>query len=87
MIYEVFYSEAALKEIQQIPAKDAKKIYLKTEELGNNPRPKGYKKLEASKENMLRIRVGDYRILYTVEDTLEVVDIRRIGHRKDVYKK
>ena len=50
------------------------------------PRPPGSKKLVNSKEQTWRIRVGDYRILYTIEDQIKIVDIRKVGHRKDVYQ-
>ena len=51
-----------------------------------NPRPKGAKKLE-SKEEIWRIRIGDYRVLYAIEDVIKIIEVRNIGHRKDIYKK
>jgi len=40
-----------------------------------------------SEENLWRLRVGDYRIIYLIEDDIKIIEIRKIGHRKDVYKK
>jgi mRNA interferase RelE/StbE len=53
--------------------------------LGQNPRPQGAKKLR-DRDNLLRVRVGDYRILYRVEDDRLVVLVVRIGHRREVYR-
>ena len=49
--------------------------------------PPGCKKLKGKLyDNMWRIRVGDYRILYLIEDVVKVIDVKRIGHRKDIYQ-
>ena len=53
-------------------------------ELADNPRPHGYKKLKG--EDAYRIRVGDYRIIYEIEDNIILVTVVSVGHRKDVYK-
>ncbi len=52
--------------------------------LKNNPRPIGSKKLKGNSENW-RIRVGNYRIVYSIDDKISIVDIRKVGHRKDIY--
>jgi mRNA interferase RelE/StbE len=46
----------------------------------------GFKKLKGNYEDLYRIRIGDYRIIYSIEDKIQVVDIRQIGHRKDIYR-
>lgn len=86
MKYKVVFSKTALKELTSLPKVYAKKIYEKSESLAENPRPVGCKKLEGKKESIWRIRVGDYRILYTIDDFIRIVDIRNIGHRKDIYQ-
>jgi mRNA interferase RelE/StbE len=86
MSYEVVYSKSALKEIKSLPNQYVKKVFEKSEMLGLDPRPVGCKKLVGNKEEAWRIRVGDYRILYTIEEQIKVVDIRKVGHRKDIYK-
>jgi mRNA interferase RelE/StbE len=55
--------------------------------LSVNPRPAGAKQLAGSKEPLLyRIRVGDYRIIYEVQDDVVLVSVIHIGHRKDIYR-
>ena len=45
----------------------------------------GCLKLEGSDENLWRIRIGDYRVIYTIDDGIKIINIRRVRHRKDVY--
>jgi mRNA interferase RelE/StbE len=54
--------------------------------LATNPRPPGVKALQGD-SSILRIRVGDYRILYTIEDPVLLVLVVRIGHRREVYRR
>jgi mRNA interferase RelE/StbE len=55
------------------------------EKLADNPRPSGCKKLRGG-ANEWRIRIGDYRVVYTIEDNTKTVDVTRIAHRKEAYK-
>lgn len=52
--------------------------------LADNPRPAGYKKLKG--RDAFRIRVANYRIIYEIQDTILLVDVLDLGHRKDIYK-
>ncbi|MES2703077.1 MAG: type II toxin-antitoxin system RelE/ParE family toxin [Bacteroidota bacterium] len=83
--YQVIISKSAGKELRQFPREVISKVYLKMQTLGDNPRPQGCKKLEGYKEDMWRVRAGDYRIIYSIDDVVCIVDIRHIGNRKDVY--
>jgi mRNA interferase RelE/StbE len=74
-----------LKDLETLPAKSCKQVIKAIDQLAKDPRPQGCKKLKGEDEYMWRIRVGDYRVLYTIEDTVQIIDIRRIGHRKDIY--
>ncbi len=56
------------------------------ENLANNPRPSGCRKLQGS-EDAFRIRVGDYRIIYTVNDAVLILAIERVRHRREVYRR
>jgi mRNA interferase RelE/StbE len=76
--------EISLKGIISNPPPYNKKIVEAIDQLATNPRPVGYKKLKGSET--CRIRVADYRIIYTVEDVIRLIEIQRIGHRKDVYR-
>jgi mRNA interferase RelE/StbE len=62
-------------------------VFAKSRELENDPRPAGCKKLVGEKEELWRVRVGDYRIIYSIDDSIFIVDIGRVGRRKDVYNK
>lgn len=59
---------------------------LTIDELAVNPRPVGCKKLKGEKEYLWRVRVGDYRIIYKIEDVVKVIEIRKVGHRKNIYE-
>ena len=52
-------------------------------DLGDNPRPQGYKKLKGT--DAFRIRVNDYRVIYEIQDDILLVQVIDLGHRKDIY--
>lgn len=54
--------------------------------LADTPRPKGSKKLKGNKKDFWRIRIGDYRVIYTIDDDIQIIDIQKVGHRKDIFK-
>ena len=85
-MYQITFKQSANKELQQIPKTVIGKIVHAIEGLETEPRPVGVKKLKGSEEDLYRIRVGDYRIIYAINDTIKIVNIRKIGHRKDIYK-
>ena len=82
--YKIEIKKSAAKELGKIPKKDLKKIISKIRSLAINPRPSGCVKLSA--QELYRVRQGNYRILYTIEDEVLIVYIIKIGHRKDVYR-
>jgi mRNA interferase RelE/StbE len=86
MSYLITVKPSAQKELSKFPKPAIKKVSIAIDELKENPRPSGVKKLKSTDENLYRIRVGDYRILYTIEDTIQIVDITKVGYRKDIYK-
>ncbi len=83
-MYKVQISKSALKELAKLPSKEALRLTLKINGLKDNPRPKGCVKLSRS-ENEYRIRIGNYRVLYTISDNILLVHIFKVGDRKDVY--
>ena len=85
-MYSISINPSALKELIKLPKVMVKKAEKAFSSLANNPRPVGVKKLKDSKEDLYRVRVGDYRIIYSIEDEIKIIDILRIGHRKDIYK-
>ncbi len=85
-MYSITIKKSAAKELEHLPGNIIKKITQEIYHLAENPRPAGSKKLKGSSENLWRIRIGDYRIVYLIEDTIKIIDIRKIGHRKDIYR-
>ena len=81
--YRLVIKKSAAKELENIPRHDLRRIISKIQDLSTNPRPPGAQKL--SNFELYRIRQGDYRIVYTIDDMIIEVHINKIGHRKDVY--
>jgi len=82
--YKITIKKSAAKELQDIPRKDLRRIVKRIQSLALNPRPQGCQKL--SGQSRLRIRQGDYRIVYSIEDKDCIVDIVKIGHRREIYR-
>lgn len=85
-MYAVRFKRSAEKELERLPIQIIRRISKAIDALAENPKPVGSKKLEGQREALWRIRVGDYRVIYLVEDVIKIVEIRRIGHRKDIYE-
>ena len=82
--YSIEWKRSAVKDFKNLSKDVISRILGAVEQLAANPYPHGAKKLLGS-EHTYRIRQGSYRIVYTVSKTTLVVEITRIGHRKDVY--
>lgn len=82
--YEVTVSKSAAKELFKLPKQVNNKLIKAILALSWDPRPAGAKKLRGGSENW-RIRVGDYRVVYAVYDEVRVVDVRKVGDRKNIY--
>lgn len=87
MSYQIAIVKKAFKELSALSRKINEQVVDAIDGLKEEPRPVGCKKLKGESENIWRIRVGDYRILYFIDDMVKIVEIRRIGNRKDVYVK
>ncbi len=85
MIYIITFKKSAIKDLLALPKEEIQKIILKIDLLASEPRPNGCKKLGGAYESFWRIRVGQYRVIYTIEDVIRIIEIQSIGHRKDVY--
>lgn len=85
MKYTILYKRSASEELLQLPANIAHKVKTAIDSLSENPRPQGCKKLKGS-VNEYRIRIGNYRVIYTISKTVLIVTIIKIAHRKDVYR-
>jgi mRNA interferase RelE/StbE len=83
--YRVALASGAEGELYRLPKKAIARIVPRLEQLVLVPRPPGCKKLKGG-DREWRIRVGDYRIVYVIDDTAKTVDVTRIAHRRDVYE-
>lgn len=84
-MHEVRIGRSATKELESLPDVIVARVATKIDSLAEQPRPAGCKKLRGA-DDLWRVRVGDYRIVYAIDDTLSVVEIRVIRHRKDAYE-
>jgi mRNA interferase RelE/StbE len=82
--YRITIKKSAAKELEAVPRKDLRKIIMRIRSLAQNPRPHGSQKLSGREQ--YRIRQGDYRIVYFIEDKDSLIDIVKIGHRREVYR-
>ncbi|NIA16059.1 MAG: type II toxin-antitoxin system mRNA interferase toxin, RelE/StbE family [Nitrospiraceae bacterium] len=83
--YQIEWKRSALKEFRRLPASVQRRVFQAIEKLAENPYPHGGVKLTGSTRSY-RLRVGDYRVVYTVESALLRIEIVRIRHRRDVYR-
>ena len=80
------YRSSFKKELRRIASKERQLVTERILSLANNPRPHGVTKLQGS-EKLYRIRQGDYRVIYAIEDKIVTIEVIKVGHRKDVYEK
>jgi len=85
-VYSLRIKTSAGRELEDVGSRrDRDRIVSRIRALGSDPRPNGCERL-AGASNAWRVRQGDYRILYTVDDEARVVDVFKIGHRREVYR-
>jgi len=82
--YSLSFKKSVTKDLRNIPKQDIAKILHRIESLITNPIPEGSEKL--SGQHRYRIRQGNYRILYEIEDLMLCITVVKIGHRRDVYR-
>lgn len=80
--YKIFIKRSAERELRAIPRPDLGRVVTRIRGLATHPRPPGSEKL--SGEERYRVRQGDYRIIYAVDETLQTVDVVKIGHRREI---
>ncbi|MFA6701014.1 MAG: type II toxin-antitoxin system RelE/ParE family toxin [Thiomicrospira sp.] len=78
------FKQSVAKDLRSIPNSDVRRILNRIEALSDNPRAEGCIKLTG--QDVYRVRVGLYRILYEIRDEVLVVDVIKLGHRSSVYK-
>jgi len=84
-VYEVLLERRAERDLKKLSQAMFYRVIPQIKELSENPRPSGCRKITGSK-NDWRIRIGDYRIIYEIDEKEKAVKVMRIKHRREVYK-
>ncbi len=82
--YSVVIKRSAERELRKIPAPDLRRVVTRMRGLAQEPHPPGCEKL--SGQEQYRVRQGDYRIVYAVDDQARTIEIVKVGHRREVYR-
>lgn len=83
-MYKIGIRRNVQRSLDKIPERDFKAILDTVKNLANTPRPKGVEKIKNA--GLWRVRQGDYRIVYSIDDKQQIVTIVRIGHRREIYR-
>jgi len=84
--YQVTILLSAQRELGRLPAKDRRQVDKRIQALASDPRPPGAIAMQGSSKGLLRLRAGDYHIIYQVEDKRLIIVVVKVGHRRDIYK-
>jgi mRNA interferase RelE/StbE len=84
-LYEIYLERAAERDLKQLSMENFQGIIPHIKELGKSPRPKGCRKITGSKSDW-RIRVGDFRVIYEIDDKEKAVRVMRVRHRRNAYR-
>jgi mRNA interferase RelE/StbE len=84
-MYRVFLERAAEKDLKSLSSKLHSQVIAALQSLTKNPRPPGCRKLTGGDKDW-RIRIGDYRIVYEIDDTAQTIRVNRVRHRREVYR-
>ncbi|HEX9804623.1 MAG TPA: type II toxin-antitoxin system RelE/ParE family toxin [Candidatus Dojkabacteria bacterium] len=85
MSYKILFSKKVLKDIRKIPKPILIRIKERILSLQTDPRPNTSTKL-SGQDNLYRIRINNYRVIYTIQDSIRIITIIKIAHRKKVYR-
>lgn len=87
MAHQLSFSDKALKSLKRIPKSDNQRIIVALEELATDPDSKtNVRRLNNHPDAIFRLRVGNYRVLYDKNDTVRIIAVIDVGHRKDIYE-
>jgi mRNA interferase RelE/StbE len=84
-VYEVFIERSAERDLRKLPEETFRRIIDHIRALSQNPRPSGCHKITGSKSDW-RIRIGDYRVIYEVDEKEKAVRVMRVRHRREAYR-
>jgi mRNA interferase RelE/StbE len=85
MMYRIEFVKQSAKQLKSLPAEDQQRIKIKIDALAEVPRPDGVVKL-TGEDNLYRIRVRNYRIIYSIQDGQLLILVLKIGHCRDIYQ-
>jgi mRNA interferase RelE/StbE len=85
MPYRITFKASADKSLDKLPKPLQSRVIRKIQSLALDPRPSGSAKLSGS-DDLWRVRTGDWRVVYQVDNRQEVIDVRIIAHRREVYR-
>ena len=85
MTHTVLIKPSARRELESLPDEMLRRVDRIIASLATDPRPRGCVKLQGAAD-LYRMRAGDYRVIYRIDDAIRVVEVTRIGHRRDVYR-
>ncbi len=83
--YRITLSRSARKELENIDTPILQRVFPKIEALAGNPHPNGCLKIQGQ-QNLWRIRIGDYRVIYAIDEAQQWVDIVAVRHRREAYR-
>ncbi len=83
--YHIEFAQPAEKQLEDLPSSVQRRVKEKIDSLERNPRPQGIDKI-AGEEQLYRVRIGDYRVIYQIRDSEHLVLVLHIGGRKDIYR-
>ena len=84
VVYNIFFKDSARKDLDSIPKNDLQRIIERIGNLAENPRPSGCEKLSGHEK--YRLQQGNYRIIYSIQDTQLTIWVVKVGHRREVYR-
>lgn len=84
-MYELRLTRSARKELERLPDASLNRVARQLDLLTRDPRPRGCKKLRGARD-LWRVRVGNYRVIYRVDDEARLIEVRAIRHRQDAYE-
>jgi len=83
-MYKIELRRRAQRALDRLPRDDFNAVVGAVKDLANSPRPKGVEKIKTA--GLWRVRQGDYRIVYSIDDSQKTVTVLRIGHRREIYR-
>jgi mRNA interferase RelE/StbE len=84
-LHQILIEKSAERDLKKLPSREFQRLVKQIKSLSGDPRPSGCRKITGS-ESDWRIRVGEYRIIYEIDDKQRIIRIMRVKHRREVYR-